>query len=78
MALSLGLFKEAFDLELCKRISGHSLLTSIKEKHCRSAYQSSDFEDNQQGLQCPARVPCDVHCEGLFGERDPAPGPFYP
>ena len=76
LAITLGLAKEAFDLEVCKRLTGSRLLRGTRKKHCDSAYQPSDDNDNTAGLQCPKNVPCEEHCKPLFGQPDPPPGPF--
>ena len=76
VAATLGLAKEAFDLEVCERLTGIGLLSTIRQKHCDSAYQPSDLGDNQQGLDCPPGEPCEDQCGDLFGAPDTLPGPF--
>jgi hypothetical protein len=74
LAVTLGIAKEVFDLEVCNRLAGSSLLKGIRKKHCDSAYQPADFADNSLGFNCPESVPCETQCGKLFGLQDPPPG----
>ena len=76
LAVTLGIAKEVFDLEVCKRLEGSTLLGRVRKKHCDSAYQPSDLADNGLGLRCPDNVPCETQCGGLFGQPDPPPGAY--
>ncbi len=73
-AIQLGALKESFDHFVCTY--GRDV-PYIGRKHCHSAYQPTDFEDNTRGLECPVNVPCEEQCGGLFGQEDsPVGGPF--
>lgn len=78
LAIVMGGAKEAFDLKVCNTLPrGMGYVGHVKDKHCRSAFQSSDFKDNDWGRACPSKVPCENWCGELFGQQDTVPGPYY-
>lgn len=81
LARDLGLLKEKFDTSVCLGLTVTSRIGLggrgiIRDRHCESAFQPEDFEDNEFGISCPADVTCDERCEQLRGEPNSAPGPL--
>jgi len=78
LARRMGSNKEIFDLTVCTKlkIASGGITPFLRKKHCDSAFQPSDFDDNERGIACPKEVPCDQHCGKFFGASDPAPGPL--
>ncbi len=79
LAIQMGANKEFFDLAVCKGLLGEpfdSLVTPVRSKHCHSAFQASDFEDDRHGLTCPEKTSCDERCGRLRSLPDTAGGPF--
>lgn len=68
VAVMASLVKEAGDLGRCiiQRTGGN----------CNSAFQPTDFEDNETGRECKPNVPCHEQCGGLRTAEEPPPGPF--
>ena len=73
-ARQLGLRKEFLDTALCGVLKEFG---STRNTFCRSAFQPSDFEDNDRGITCPANQTCGQRCRSLEGRPDTAPGPFF-
>jgi hypothetical protein len=78
VAHSAELAKEVLDVIKCvpEVISDEPIQ---RDGNCASAFQPSDFEDNEFGRQCPENKTCEEHCEPLATpeERLPPPGPLY-
>ena len=62
-----SLFKEFSDIFRC--------IAQRRGGNCNSAFQPSDFEDNELGRNCPAPASCEVGCEDLKDTAE-TPGPF--
>jgi hypothetical protein len=75
-ATKLGDDKELFDLFMCTQLPRHGWLRKIQQRHCHSAFQPTDFADNQLGRECPPKRTCEQHCARLFTEPDKAGGPL--
>jgi RHS repeat-associated protein len=73
VAKPFGLVKEVIDLVGCFASSINSVGTGGP---CESAFQPTDFEDNDFGRRCPVETPCEERCKDLAGEDVP-PGPFF-
>jgi hypothetical protein len=72
VAKPFGLLKEVIDLVGCFASSINSVGTGGS---CESAFQPTEFEDNEFGRLCPVTISCEERCEDLAGESSP-PGPF--
>jgi RHS repeat-associated protein len=73
VAKPFGLLKEVIDLVGCFASSINSVGTGGS---CESAFQPTDFEDNEFGRLCPLTISCEERCKDLAGESSP-PGPFF-
>jgi hypothetical protein len=69
-AVSAGAAKEVYDLLVC--------LVTWNADYCYSAFQSSDFEDNKLGRDCPKDKTCVEQCDQQRKRKEGPPGPFYP
>lgn len=73
VAKNSGTIKEIIDTLRC----GAEVAAGIAMGNfCESAYQPSDFDDNDRGIACPRERTCDEHCEPLVGRTAP-PGPLF-
>jgi hypothetical protein len=63
-----SLFKELSDVFRC--------LIQGRANNCHSAFQPTDFLDNERGRRCPRWISCDEHCRLLLDEPDGPPGAF--
>ena len=74
-AVAAGLAKEFVDLVRCLK---DKIMTGRSDTGaCYSAFQPSDFKDNEQGRSCPNDKTCDEQCDDLKDKVDGPPGPFY-
>ncbi len=75
VAKAFGLAKEVLDVGKC---FGEILSFDAidPDGNCGSAFQDSDFEDNDFGITCPDDQTCDQRCDSLRG-KEPPPGPMY-
>jgi RHS repeat-associated protein len=72
---AMGLGKELLDVAKCfGEIFGSGPIDP--DGNCGSAFQPSDFEDNEFGLTCPPDQTCEERCAELE-DKDPEPGPMY-
>ena len=76
MAKAMGLGKELLDVGKCfvEIFLGGPI---DPNGNCGSAFQPSDFEDNEFGITCPIDQSCDDRCAPLT-EKNPDPGPLFP
>jgi hypothetical protein len=44
---------------------------------CWSAFQTSDFRDNEQGMNCRPKDSCEQHCLEFKNARETPPGPLF-
>lgn len=79
LAFNLGMAKEGFDTITCLTLTrldrvGSRSKDIIRDKHCDSAFQKEDLQDNR-GITCPRGVSCSDRCDRLKGKQAAA-GPF--
>jgi RHS repeat-associated protein len=76
VAKTLGFAKELLDVPKC---FGEIFFSDSidPEGNCASAFQESDFEDNNFGIECPDHRTCDHHCEQVREDFPPPPGPMF-
>ena len=72
----MGLGKELLDIGKCF-VEIFSFGQIDPDGNCGSAFQPSDFEDNEFGISCPQQISCEERCKPLI-RRESEPGPLYP
>lgn len=75
LARAMGLGKELLDVSKCfgEIFSGRPI---DPNGNCGSAFQPSDFEDNEFGISCPQGISCEERCAPLV-DKNPDPGPMF-
>jgi RHS repeat-associated protein len=74
-SIAFGYLKELRDWMTCH--NDHAATGQWTSPHCLSAFQPTDFADNEFGRSCASGTSCGNHCAGYFGASEALPGPYW-